>query len=259
MAGVPDEAAEQVWGLELARPRTVADRPHGQRGHRAGRPGEGREDGRARRRDELGADPRVDDGETLEQLGGPRAGDRDPAVGPVDGAPADRQGRHVHRLDAEQAEPGHGAGDVDDRVQCADVVEVDGLHGGAVGAGLGLGQAAEDPGGVAPHAGRETAPVEEPEDTAERAVRAGWRPRVDLDIGLGGPESAPPDLVRRERPAGEAELRELRAERVEGHPRVEKRAEDHVARGAARAVEVDRLHLILWIRRLIRDAWQAAP
>ena len=65
-------------------------------------------------------------------------------MGGVDEATADGQRRDVHGAGAEEVQRDDRAGDVDDRVHRADLVEVHRLHRGAVDARLGLGQPAKD-------------------------------------------------------------------------------------------------------------------
>ncbi len=65
---------------------------------------------------------------------------------------------------------------------------------------------------------------------------------MHVDIHLGRPKHALHDLAPLEGEAGQPELGELAAERLEGHAGIHERAHDHVTRGPARTVEIGEAH-----------------
>jgi hypothetical protein len=142
----------------------------------------------------------------------------------------------VDRVDAEQVEADARAADVHDGVHRAHVVEVHALRGGAVHPGLRLGQALEDARGHVPHRRGQAASLENVEDLPEapmdRLVVA------ERHVHLGGAKARLDDLAALEPVAGHAQPGQLARERLEWRARVHQRAQDHVARGAARAIEV---------------------
>ncbi len=102
-------------------------------------------------------------------------------------AAAQRQGRGVHRFHTQPLQAGHGADDVDDGVDRADLVEMHLLDGRAVHAGFGLGQALEDPQALSPDAPIQAAGGQQLRDVgqAPRFRRAARR-----DVHLAGPQRA---------------------------------------------------------------------
>jgi len=159
----------------------------------------------------------------------------------LDEAATERQCGHVHAFSTEQVQADDSAGHVHDRVHRAHLVEVDLLHARAVHPGLGLGQAREDPRRPRHHRGRELAGAEDREDVAQLAVFVADG-GVQDNVSLGGAERAALHLTRLQREAGQPQLIQLGAQGLKRHAGVEQRAQDHVARGAARAVEVDDFH-----------------
>src|SRR5262245_55841776 len=84
---------------------------------------------------------------------------------------------------------------------------------------------------------------------------------VHMHVDLGRAEYALHHLAPLQGEAGQPELGELAAERLEGHAGVHEGAHHHVPRRAARAVEVGEAHgqRILLASLLIWLAWAAAP
>src|SRR5262249_53536785 len=158
---------------------------------------------------------------------------------PVRGArrPArERQRRGLDRVDAEELEAEGGPGDVDDRVDRADLVEVDVVDRGAVDLRLGGGEPLEDGARARAGALREFAPSEDREHRAQAAL--GPRARLDRDAEARGRDRA--TLLARyvEPEAAEAEGVETGPELVEASAGVDERAERHVPRDPADEVEV---------------------
>ena len=123
---MPDEEAEDVGLLgQVARARAQADRLDRHGRERAEALGHGRQDRRAGGRGQLHLDRRLGERDALEQLGRAGRGQGHPAVGRLDPAPAGRHRAGLEPLDAQQVEPDRRADDVDDRVDRADLVEMD--------------------------------------------------------------------------------------------------------------------------------------
>jgi hypothetical protein len=212
-------------------------------------------------RHQLAPDAGVDHRPPAQQLRRSGRRDRDPAVGPVDEAAAHRQRRGADRGGVEQPEADRGTGHVDDRVDRADVVEVDGVARLAVRARLRVGEPDEDALGGGKRGRIHLPRPEDPEHVAQRAVRVVMVVLVlDVHVHLGRAKSSAPDLAGGDRPAVERQRGELLPDRVERDARVDERAEDHVPGRAAGTVEVDdAAHRIFATRRLICEAWWAAP
>ena len=88
-------------------------------------------------------DPVVVDREPSQQLGGRGRGNREPAVGRLHGAAAERERRDVHPVHAKRLEAGHRSHHVDESIERAHLVEVHRVDRDAVDARLGLGQPLE--------------------------------------------------------------------------------------------------------------------
>jgi hypothetical protein len=131
--------------------------------------------------------------------------------------PPTGQRRDVHALGAEQVQAEHRAGDVDDRVHRAHLVEVDLLEAGAVHLCLGLRQPREDPRGAGDHGGRQRAGVEDREDVAQLAMLVACA-LVQYDVGLRRAERAAPHLARLQPESRNRQLGELGAQRRERTP-----------------------------------------
>ena len=89
----------------------------------------------------------------------------------VNESAADRQGLGVHFVDAEQLEPHAASDDVDNRVQRADLVEVDTLNVDAMDPRLGFAETLENTAGGGLDGCRKLALVDESKDGAEGSVR----------------------------------------------------------------------------------------
>jgi len=137
-------------------------------------------------------------------------------------------------------------------------VKVDLVHGGPVHTRLGFGEPREDARGIGLDGGVESAGDDQPKDGPQvsvgilvasmrltvRMARISMRVIVimHVDIHLGCPEHALHDLAPLEGEAGQPELGELVAERLEGHARIHERPHDHVTRGPAGTVEIGEAH-----------------
>ena len=99
-------------------------------------------------------------------------------------------GAGLEPVDAQQVEPDGGADDVDDRIDRADLVEVDLLHVHAVRVGLGLAELGEDLLGQLGLPRRQRGLVDHRLDVVQVAV--GVLVRGD-DLRIGGPEAAAAD------------------------------------------------------------------
>ncbi len=113
----------EVFGV--ARACSVADLLNEHSGLGAEGGVEGAEDGGSGRCGELVLDMRGVGGEAAEKVGGGGRGDGEAAMGAVDHASADVDGRAVPVTDVERVDTGGGADDIDDRVDSSDFVEVD--------------------------------------------------------------------------------------------------------------------------------------
>ena len=110
-------------------------------------------------------------GTPLQELGRRRGGQRHPAVRRLDPAPARRHRAGLEPVDAEQVEPDGRADDVDDRVDRADLVEVDLRQVDPVDRRLGLAELAEDPLGQLVLPGGQAALVDDRLDVVQVAMR----------------------------------------------------------------------------------------
>src|SRR5262249_8742782 len=109
-----------------------------------------------------------------------------------------------------------------------------------VHARLRLGEAAEDAAGARLDGLREVARVEDREDVPQPAVMV--LGLLDRHVDLRGAKGATADLAGGQLPARAPQRAHLGAERIGRPAGVEEGAEDHVAGGAAGAVEVGELH-----------------
>ena len=148
---------------------------------------------------------------------------------------------------------------IHDGVHRADVVELDRLPRRAVHPRLGIGQPREDARGLGLDVAVELAPTKDGQDVDQPAMGV-MGALVDLHLDLEGAEVALHDVATGQRPAGQAELGQLALQGLERGAGIDERGHDHVARGAARAVEVGEPHgYALDARWLIWLAWWAAP
>ena len=159
-----------------------------------------------------------------------------------------------HALDAEQPQPDDRARDVDDRIDRADLVEVDLLDRAAVDAGLGLAEALEGGYCALLIARRQVGAPDDAKNVVQVPVRMAVSRALDLHPDLRGGEAAPLDLPRAERIAFERELAELLAEGAGRKARVDQRAEDHVAARAREGIKVGDLQRLLLARAASENA-----
>lgn len=159
------------------------------------------------------------------------------------GAATGGQRRAVQALDAEEAQAGDGAGDVDDGVERADLVELDGVGGNAVDARLRLGEAAEDREDGCLVGQRERRGLDDGGDVGQAAVRLARLGEVDVGERRGDPGAA--HALGAQRPAVDAEPPQFGGEGIGIDAGVDEGAEQHVAADAGEAVEIgDRGHAI---------------
>ncbi len=237
--GVPDPEPQHVRpALRVAAARAVADRRYvhcrplerrqraGDRGtgrrHHLHRPVAGaRRQRRARHRDQL-------------QRGG--RGHRQRAVRRTRRAAAGRQRRTVQPLDAKQPQSYDAAHDVDDRIERADLVEVDLVFGHAVDARLSGGQQPEHRRRSLPVVVRQRRCLDQRKHVGQAPVRL--RRFGEVDVRLRGGEPGAPHALRPQRPAGRLELRQLVVQRRGIDAGVDERTEQHVAADAGETVQV---------------------
>ena len=232
----------------LGEVRTAVDLP-GPGPEAGGGDGEGRqrppgadqacEQRRARGGGELDRHVDAAGGGSPEQLDHGRRRVGDGAVRGADHAEAggDRAGRDV--VDVEHLERGTRADDVDDGVEATDLVEVHLARGLAVQPPLGFGEHPEDGLGPLAHTGWQPGLLEQAVD-----VRGGadHRRLADADVHLRAADAAAQHRLGVELPAGHGEPGDDGAHLVEVGPRVDERAEGHVAGDAREAVEPGRGH-----------------
>ena len=140
----------------------------------------------------------------------------------------------------EQEQPHRGADDVGDGIHRADFVEVDLLDRDAVHPRLGFAEFAENGGRVFLDLVRQSARVDHLQDVRQVAVGALL---AAFDDEAGGGDAAAMYLLDAKRRA-HAERIERRGERFERGPRVDERADRHVAGNSRKCVEVADLHAI---------------
>ena len=128
----------------------------------------------------------------------------------------------VDGLDAQVHEAERRPHHVHDRVECADLVELDGVGGDAVHAPLGLGEAREDGERALLHRRGEAPFREQVADLAPGAVPVAVRGRplvrvlaVHAHVELGGRDARARDALDRDLDAGERERRDRLPQRVE--------------------------------------------
>ncbi len=165
---------------------------------------------------------------------------------------AERHGRAVHVVESERHEASAHADDVGDRVERADLVEVNVVDGRAVYGGFGLGQSSEHQHGTVAHGHLE--PGQQRLDVGEATVVGGL---ADLDMHLRRRERAALHPLRRHLD------RQPRVERIDRSSHVvevdtgiDEAAEQHVAAHTGGRVDpADHRSN----RRSMRTAAQAAP
>ncbi len=153
------------------------------------------EDGGAGRRRQLALDHRLGQRDASEQFGRRRSGQRHPAVSRLDPAATGRHRAGLEPVDAQQIEPHRRADDVDDRVDRADLVEMDLRQIDPVDLRLGLAELEEDPLGQILLAGRQDALVDDRFDVVQVAMDV----LVRRDhIGIGRAKAAATDGLERQ-------------------------------------------------------------
>ena len=180
-------------------------------------------------------------------------------MGGVDEAARQRQRRAHHALHAEQLEAGEHAHDVDDRVDAAQLVQVDAVAGGAVDGGLDLPEALEDGAGAALDGSRDRARLQQGGNFRQMTF-GGVIGDPDLDL-----QRADAGLLHRLRAqleAGQMQVGQPLPQLRLGDAGRKQRAEQHVAADAGDAVDVGDGHRAspaALIRRTIAAAISAAP
>ncbi len=238
--GLAAKGPQDVGDLgEFLGPRAAADPVIDELRELGEAAGQGRDDGRAGRGDELRLDPgRVNRG-VLQELGHGRGRDGQAAVRRFHPARADVERRAIDVGDTELVEEERGPHDVDERVVGPGFVEMGFLELAAVDLGLGLEKPLENRQGPVLDGRPEPAPEDDPLDVGERAFD--MFVAADLHVDLDGGEAAPADP-----PDGD-----LDGQTEPGHPlfeearvdaQVEEGAEDHVAARPRRGVEIDVSH-----------------
>ena len=165
-----------------------------------------------------------------------------------DGAAADVEGRGEPAIDAEGFGSGGGADDVDDGVDCADLVEVDLFDGDGMDDGFGLAEKLEGAAGAGFYGVGERGGGDDLEDGGEVAVGGvclgvwglgvgGWGEFGGEDVDFGAGDAAADDFAGLEARADVESGGGLFKE-GEGDASVDERAEEHVATDAGEAVEV---------------------
>jgi hypothetical protein len=131
-------------------------------------------------------------------------------------------------------EPGDHTHDVGQRVEGADLVEVDVLGADAVHPALGDGQPLEDDERAVPHGRRERGTGEQRADVVPGAVLVAGR---RVHVHPGGPEPVPGDLLDRQPHRLDRQRRHRRGQHVQRHAGVDQGTEQHVAAGPRREIQ----------------------
>ena len=211
-----DQEAQDVGLLgQIALAGAVADLLDGHRRQGPEAVGQRGHDRRAGGRGQFGLDVGGGQRNAAEQLRRGGRGNVALAVGDGDAAGAGGDGRYDQALRAEQVPADGRADDIGDRVDRADLVEVDLLDRGAMHLGLDLGQPLEDPPRGVFLAGREPAAVDHGLDMVQVPVLVF---RLVCDGDLGCAEAVFLDLLGDEFHARQAERGDGRVERSSGTP-----------------------------------------
>jgi len=154
---------------------------------------------------------------------------------------------------AQEFESDAGTDDVDDRIDCADLVKVDLVSGEAMDLTFGPGYTFEDSHGTLPHPGGESAALDQITDGAEGLVfmrrvivmvvvcRLVIVAHVELRAGdLGFLGTLDVEVI-----AVEVEFTQLGFERGEVDSQIEQGADEHIAADAAEDVQVQGLHVVV--------------
>ncbi len=145
-----------------------------------------------------------------------------------------RHWARLHFVDVEQLECRARADDVDDRVEAADLVEVDLLGRTAVEMAFGLGERVERAERAAPHPFRQAGLLDESGDVPRGAHDAAL---LGVDDDVRRADAAALHRLGVERPPTDGDAPAQLADLVEVGARVDEAAEGHVAGDPAEAVE----------------------
>jgi hypothetical protein len=232
------------------RARTLVARAVSHRLHRHGRQRavalhQRVQDRRPRRRHRLPVDVGGHRGDAAQQLEGGRRGKRQPPVLAIHAAlSAQRHRRGADAFDPQARQADGSAGHVDDRVDGAELVEVDLLEGDAVDPRLGTTQRLEHGERPLAHGGVEPRLAQELHDLAEGAPAPApgggcWAraPPREPDLHVARGQRAPhhPPHPQREL---QSQARQIGFELLAREPQVEERTQDHVSGDAREDVEV---------------------
>ncbi len=166
-----DDDAEDVRGAgQIAVTGAVAHALHPHRRNGAELRGVARHEQRARGSHRLHVDPARVDRRALQQPERRRCRNGEHAVGGAHHAAADVERRRDDAVRAQPFEAEHGARDVDDRIEFADLVQMNLLQRHLVNGGLGLGQPTEELDRAPAGALREGRPVDQPDDLLQRPM-----------------------------------------------------------------------------------------
>ncbi len=167
----------------------------------------------------------------------------------LDPAATGRQRAGLEPVHAQQVQPDRRAGDVDDRVDRADLVKMDLGQLDPVDLGLGLAQLEEDPPGEVLLPRGQDALVEDRLDVVPVAM--GVLMGGD-DLGVGRPETAALHGLERQL-TGQAQAGHRLLDRPAIDTGIDQRRQRHVARDAAEAVEVSDSHALTPCRECRSD------
>ncbi len=196
-AGSPTKSRSTLAWLAGSRPPApIPDVAHGHRRLRGVRRGVAGQQCGAGGRAQLCVARTGQRRDAAQQLGDGGGRHRHRAVCADDAARADRDGRHDELVEAEVGEAGAHPDDVGDRVESADLVEVDLGRRGPVHRRLGLREPLERGVGGAPHVVGQRRPRQQVRDVAPGAVGGAVG---DLHVATGGREPVTRDLLGRQR------------------------------------------------------------
>ena len=246
-----DEHAQHVWRHRIvAIAGAVADAFDLHRGNRAERRGVGRRDQRAGRRHQFFLHRAAVNRRIAEYPDRRRRRHGKHAVRRMDHAAADVQRRADDAVRAGPLHREHGTDDVDDRVERADLVQVDLLHRHLMDRRFRFAEPLEHGLGALAPRGRQRRPVDHVEDLWQVPVRVrlGGRGRVRgawfrvegtlVHRELRRRNAGAQDLFRAQFHLAQREAAEGVLQIVERQAGVEQRAERHVARDPRKTVEV---------------------
>ena len=201
---------------------------------------DGGEDGGAGRRGHLALDHRLGQRDAAEQLGRGRGRQGHPAVSRLDPAATGRHRAGLEPIDTQQVEADRRADDVDDRIDRADLVEMDLGQVDPVDLRLGLAELEEDPLGQVLLPGRQDALVDDRFDVMPVAM--GVLVRRD-DLGIGRAKAAATDRLERQL-AGQPQAGHGLLDRPSIDAGIDQRRHRHVAGNAAETIEIADSHAL---------------